>query len=90
MGTLSASQARRLLRDKREGKLDCQNEKNILLPHFYLNPFPRPDIQKTVILKVSKMGAMNLALPPIVHGIIFQLLEMLSRFDTCLFPPMDA
>ena len=46
--------------------------------------------EKTVILAVSMMGAINLALWPDVYYITFQSLEVLSRIDTCLFHAMGA
>ena len=36
------------------------------------------------------MGAMNLALQPNVYHTTFQLLEVLSRLDTCLFHALGA
>ena len=55
-----------------------------------INSFRDLTFEKMVILDVSMTGAMNLALPPNVCCIIFQLLEVLSKLDTWLLHAMDA
>ena len=55
-----------------------------------VNSFRDLSFAKMVILEVTMTWAMNLALQTDVYCIIFQLLEVLSRLDACLFHAMDA